>query len=378
LTAVAPPLEATVDPDAARLAELGYRQQLSRRLRVFGNASIGFAAISPVVGLYAVVLVGTLVAGPAWVWVLPVALAGQCLLIAVYSELASEYPIAGGAYQWSRRLLGGTYGWMSGWVAICAYAVANTTIAYLGAPWALTLLGIEVTPNRIVAMGMVLVVVGIIAVVVAAQTTRMSKQSPSALEVRAMEEFNLGNYSTALPMLRQVQSELGANASSGTIDESIRVCEKNLAKAPTTGPAATQPLNATRKPLPPPSASVQEIAIKDLGNFDFDGDKGGNIPDDVKAWKGTKVRVKGFMIPMDQAENISQFALVPSLFSCCFGQPPQVQHTIVVHVPKGKRVGYYPDEISVEGKLTVEEKKEDGFIVSIFEIECSSVKPAAK
>ena len=62
---------------------------------------MGFAAISPVVGLYGVVLVGTVVAGPAWVWVLPVALAGQCLLLAVYAELASEFPIAGGAYQWS-------------------------------------------------------------------------------------------------------------------------------------------------------------------------------------------------------------------------------------------------------------------------------------
>ena len=68
---------------------------------------MGFAAISPVVGLYAVVLVGTVVAGPAWVWVLPIALAGQCLLLAVYAELASEFPIAGGAYQWSRRLMGG-------------------------------------------------------------------------------------------------------------------------------------------------------------------------------------------------------------------------------------------------------------------------------
>ena len=89
-----------------------------------------------------------MVAGPAWVWVLPVALAGQCLLLAVYAELASEFPIAGGAYQWSRRLMGGAYGWFSGWVAICAYVVANTTIAYLGAPWALTLLGIEPTAER--------------------------------------------------------------------------------------------------------------------------------------------------------------------------------------------------------------------------------------
>ncbi len=148
-----------VDADAARLAELGYPQELRRGLHVFGNVALGFAAISPVVGLYAVALVGTTVAGPAWIWVLPVALAGQCLLIAVYAELASEFPMAGGAYQWSRRLMGGAYGWFNGWVAICAYAVANTTIAYLGAPWALTLLGIEVTPHSIVATAMVLVLV---------------------------------------------------------------------------------------------------------------------------------------------------------------------------------------------------------------------------
>jgi hypothetical protein len=84
------------------------------------------------------------------------------------------------------------------------------------------------------------------------------------------------------------------------------------------------------------------------------------------------------MIPMDQADSITQFALVPSLFACCFGQPPQIQHTIIVKCPKGKAVSYFPDEISVQGKLSVDEKKEDGFIVSIFEIQCSSVKPAAK
>ncbi len=164
------------DPDAARLAELGYDQQLTRSLRTRDNIALGFAGISPVVGLYAVVLVGTLVAGPAWVWVLPVALAGQCLLLCVYAELASEFPIAGGAYQWSRRLIGGSYGWLTGWVAVCAYAAANTTIAYLGAPWALTLLGIDVTPDRIVVTGMVLVVVcslaGVLGVAVLGRTIK--------------------------------------------------------------------------------------------------------------------------------------------------------------------------------------------------------------
>lgn len=147
------------DADAARLRELGYEQQLERRLRVFDNVALGFSGISPVVGLYAVVLVGTALAGPAWVWVLPVALAGQCLLLTVYAQLARDFPIAGGAYQWTRRLVGPRYGWFTGWVAICAYAAANTTVAYLGAPWALTLLEIEPTANAVVVTGMVLVLI---------------------------------------------------------------------------------------------------------------------------------------------------------------------------------------------------------------------------
>jgi hypothetical protein len=50
----------------------------------------------------------------------------------------------------------------------------------------------------------------------------------------------------------------------------------------------------------------------------------------------------------------------------------------VVNCPKGKAVSYYPDEIVVEGKLKVEEKKDEGFIISIFEMEVGSVKPAVR
>lgn len=204
------------DADAARLADLGYEQELTRGLRPFDNVALGFAAISPVVGLYAVVLVGTLVAGPAWVWVLPVALAGQCLLLCVYSELASEFPIAGGAYQWSRRLIGGAYGWFTGWVAVCAYAAANTTIAYLGAPWALNLLGIPVTPDRIVLAGMVLVVVCSLVGAFGVATLGRALKLGIAAEVAA----SLGIGLTLLLAFHEqhwslLGSTLGAEASSG-------------------------------------------------------------------------------------------------------------------------------------------------------------------
>ncbi|HEV7805095.1 MAG TPA: amino acid permease [Solirubrobacteraceae bacterium] len=185
MTAVVAPPAPPLDADAARLGELGYEQELTRSLRILDNAALGFAGISPIVGLYAVVLVGMLVAGPAWLWVLPIALAGQCLLLVVYAELASEFPIAGGAYQWSRRLIGGAYGWFSGWVAVCAYAAANTTVAYLGAPWALALLGIRVTPDRVVVTGMVLVVVCSLAGVLGVRTLGRAIKAGIAAELVA-------------------------------------------------------------------------------------------------------------------------------------------------------------------------------------------------
>ena len=229
-----------------------------------------------------------------------------------------------------------------------------------------------------IAFVLVLATAGIARADDAPATTQPSKDI-ATLELRANQAFNRGEYAIAMPLLQKLSAQLKDEPDrQGPVDEQIRVCVKNLATATTQPNAAPQSAENRKPHAAPKTGETLAIDIKDLGNFDYDNEKGGNVPKDVTALNGTTIRTHGFMIPMDQAENISEFALVPSLFACCFGQPPQIQHTIVVHVPKGKAVSYYPDEIVVEGKLTVEEKKEDGFIVSLFEMECSSVKPSVK
>jgi hypothetical protein len=214
-----------------------------------------------------------------------------------------------------------------------------------------------------------------------------TQPSASALELRATTAFNNGQYALALPLLQKLQGELSNQPQRlGMIAEEIRVCQTQIAKAVASDPTAAAAAAAgpamtaeMRKPhLPPQPDELRGLEIKELGNFEYDADKGGNIPADVKALSGMKLRLHGFMIPMDQADNITHFALVPSLFACCFGQPPQIQHTIVCKAPAGKAVSYYPDELLIEGKLKVEEKKDEGFIVSVFEVDVSSVKPATK
>ncbi|MEY9873551.1 amino acid transporter [Streptacidiphilus sp. MAP12-33] len=144
--------------DAERLEALGYRQELRRSLSVLGNISMGFAVVSPVVGLYAAAQVGMSVAGGAWIWALPICLLGQCLVVAIYSELASQWPLAGGAYQWSRRLASPAFAWLSGWMWQFAVMFGNTTVAYLASPWVFALFGAVPTPTEqvLVSVGFML------------------------------------------------------------------------------------------------------------------------------------------------------------------------------------------------------------------------------
>jgi len=219
--------------------------------------------------------------------------------------------------------------------------------------------------------------------------TQPAPATMAAMQVRATQAFNRGEYSLALPMLRKLATAYKDEPDKlGPIAEEIRVCEKNLANPPpdpnaavTNAVPSNDPPMLAEKRVPHPApkpGQVQEMSIKELGNFEYDAEHGGNIPKDVKGMSGSVVKLRGYMIPMDQAERISTFALVPSLFACCFGQPPQIQHTIVVKCAEGKAVSYFPDEISVEGKLKVEEQKDDGYIVSVFQMDANSVKPAPK
>ncbi|HSI32338.1 MAG TPA: DUF3299 domain-containing protein [Tepidisphaeraceae bacterium] len=224
----------------------------------------------------------------------------------------------------------------------------------------------------------------------AAAPAKVADDKDFKFEARATEAFNRGQYSLAKELFAKAAERVKESdpKKSAQLQDQVKACEKNIKELAAVMPIPPGDLNPgpqietaadkRKKHTPPANGQVLEIGMQELGNFDYNADKGGNIPDDVKKLNGVKVRVKGFMIPLDQADNISHFSLVPSLFACCFGQPPQVQHQVVVHTPKGKAVSYYPDEIVCEGTLKVEEKKEDGYIVSVFEMDVSSVKPLAK
>lgn len=120
--------EHNVGADSDELAGFGYRQELRRSLSFFSNFGVAFTYLSPVVGIYSLFALGVGTGGPRYIWTIPIVVAGQLLVSLVFAELGSSYPLAGALYQWSRRVIGPSYGWWVGWIYAWALIITVASV----------------------------------------------------------------------------------------------------------------------------------------------------------------------------------------------------------------------------------------------------------
>ena len=129
--------------DERQLAEMGYKQELSRAWSGFTNFAISFTIIS--------VLAGTFTAFPfAWQSGGPIAASIGWPVICVFvlmvavsmAELTSKYPTAGGPYWWAHDLGGKGWSWMTGWFNIVGLIGIVASVGYGAALFLNALLGL--------------------------------------------------------------------------------------------------------------------------------------------------------------------------------------------------------------------------------------------
>jgi amino acid transporter len=105
-----------VHRDEERLAELGYRQELTRAWSSFTNFAISFTIISVLAGCFTNFSFAWTAGGPATIaWGWPILCAFVLLVAFSMSELTSAYPTAGGPYWWAAKLGGPGWSWFTGW-----------------------------------------------------------------------------------------------------------------------------------------------------------------------------------------------------------------------------------------------------------------------
>ena len=105
--------------DTEKLHELGYAQELARRMGGFSNFAVSFTIISILSGALTLYLFGMTTGGPiimnvGWPLVgIMVTIVGLAM-----AEVCSSYPTAGGLYYWSAKLArtnAAAWSWMTGW-----------------------------------------------------------------------------------------------------------------------------------------------------------------------------------------------------------------------------------------------------------------------
>ena len=129
----------TLDRDAQRLAELGYKQELTRVWSKFSNFAISFTIISVLAGCFTTYPQAWNLGGPiaiSWGW--PIV----CLIILTVAfsmaEVASAYPTAGGPYWWANELGGKAWSWYTGWLNLLGLIAIVATVDWFCAQFATT------------------------------------------------------------------------------------------------------------------------------------------------------------------------------------------------------------------------------------------------
>lgn len=94
------------------------------------------------------------------------------------------------------------------------------------------------------------------------------------------------------------------------------------------------------------------------------------LPADLRALDGTRVAMAGFLLPLYEWEDIREFNLVASHWSCCFGVPPGITGWVHVTLAPGPAgLGNTTEPLEVSGTFRVREQQEAGYVVAIWAIE---------
>lgn len=120
--------------DEALLAELGYKQELHRRMSGFSNFAVSFSIISILAGCITSYKIALVSGGPSTL-VLGWLIVGIMVLSvsAAMAEVCSRYPTAGGLYFWAGRLARSRrreWAWFVGWFNFMGEIAVTAAIDY--------------------------------------------------------------------------------------------------------------------------------------------------------------------------------------------------------------------------------------------------------
>jgi amino acid permease (GABA permease) len=123
-----------IDADVRKLHELGYAQELRRRMGGFSNFAVSFTIISILSGCMTLYGFGMVTGGPVdltWGWIF---VGIMTIVVGLgMAEICSSYPTAGGLYYWSAKVAktnGAAWSWFTGWFNLLGQVAVTAGIDF--------------------------------------------------------------------------------------------------------------------------------------------------------------------------------------------------------------------------------------------------------
>ena len=143
--------------DREQLARLGIKSAFDRRMTKWENFALGFTYLSPVVAVYSLFGSSLAAGGPPMIWTFVLVGILQYFVALVFGEVVSQFPISGGLYPWTRRLVGKRWAWMTGVIYAAALCVSIAAVATGGAPFVARLIGISASGASVTALAIAMI-----------------------------------------------------------------------------------------------------------------------------------------------------------------------------------------------------------------------------
>jgi hypothetical protein len=129
-----------------------------------------------------------------------------------------------------------------------------------------------------------------------------------------------------------------------------------------------------------------EVGFEKLSAFDYkvvdlgtgaspaeieEAKKRDQVPAAIKSFNHKPISLTGYMQPL-QLENglVTKFVMMKDVSTCCYGAVPRMNDYVIVSV-EGKGVPYIQDiPVVLTGIFQIDERYEDGYLVSLFKMDC--------
>jgi hypothetical protein len=138
------------------------------------------------------------------------------------------------------------------------------------------------------------------------------------------------------------------------------------------GPSGHSTIGIDESTIQEDTARTLTLTFSRLMAWEYDADNDTPPPEKVEKLDGRKVKLTGFMYPLQQGDSIQYFCLLRTTQTCCYGPRPQFNQYVFVEM--GAPTPFYRlDAVSCVGKFRVEPTPDEGYIYRIEGERCESI-----